>query len=74
MYLMPSATLISSFVTLSSGTSTRKPDVGFGGGRNEDGDNLLPGLLLHLGALLAREKADGIHSFTRKFHQDDGLE
>ena len=30
MYLMPSATLISSFVTLSSGTSTRKPEVGFG--------------------------------------------
>jgi hypothetical protein len=30
MYLIPSATDISSFVTLSSGTSMRKPDVGFG--------------------------------------------
>src|SRR5258706_7392998 len=30
MYLMPSATDMSSLVTLSSGTSTRNPDVGFG--------------------------------------------
>ena len=42
MYLMPSATLMSSFVTLSSGTSTRKPEVGFGVVGNEDGDHISP--------------------------------
>src|SRR5271165_1019226 len=30
MYLMPSATVMSSLVTLSSGISTRKPEVGLG--------------------------------------------
>src|SRR5208282_6042338 len=45
-----------------------------GRGRDKDTDETFAGLLLDFTLLFAGDKANGIISRPRKFHQDDGLE
>ncbi len=62
MYLMPSATVMSSFVTFSSGTRIKNPEVGFGVVGIKTQTTFSFGFLLHFAVLFARDEADGINS------------
>lgn len=74
MYLIPSATLMSSLVTFSSGTRMRKPEVGFGVVGMKTATRFFSGFFLDFTLRLVGEKADGITSSSGKFHQHDRLE
>jgi len=73
MYLMASATDMSSLVTFSSAQNQKS------GGRiwrrgHKYTYHLFSDFLLHLIALFAGDKADGMDALAWEFHEHDGLE